>query len=101
MTDPRKPSLSYHVNEAGGGIIGDGVTLANAFEVSAWQLTRGDEDHAAGDLVVYVRGQMRKKDGERSRVQRSVLVDTSTDQPDWLRLIIGDARRRLALEFTS
>lgn len=89
------PTLSYHVHEEGDDIVGD-LTLASAFEVTCWKNRRGDEHHAVGDLIVYVRGQMRKKDGEPSRRHRSLLVDVNVEQPQWLRDIIYDARKRLA-----
>ncbi len=92
----RKPSLSYHVSEDGDEVMGD-LVLSSAFEVTCWERRRGDDHHAAGDLEVYVQGQMRKKDGTPSRQRRSCLVDIDADQPPWLQRIIADAQARLGI----
>lgn len=84
------PSLTYNHwsrRDLDPAVVGD-HPLARVHQTQAWVHD--------GDLVVYVRGGMRRRDGGVGP-NRACCVDLTAAQPEWLAAIIADARERLSL----
>lgn len=97
MTAP-SPSLTYTFHRvghpSGDGIVGTGSRLATVIEVSAW-LERN------GQVVMYARGPILRKDGTPGRVRRARSVWLTHRQPQWLADIIADAVDRLSIDLSG
>lgn len=87
------PTLKYRLSGADDPsriVRCDGPPLFAAFRATA------SVSHC-GALRFYVEGPMRKRDGGRGQHNRSCIVDTSAEQPEWLSALIADAADRLGV----